>query len=102
MGLVAVELLASCEVANYTVNTGVDISLAEERVEKFAVVSLALSHYGSKECDFATFVVAEYQIGNLLVRVVCHLLAGYGRIGARSSSEEKSHEISDFGYCADG
>ena len=94
--LIAVELHARRDFADLAVDAGIDIPLLGQLFEQFAVVPLAALHHGSEQGDPATVEIPEDQIGDLLVRVMHHLLARGRRIGARRACVEQTQEIVDL------
>ncbi len=99
--LVAVEPHAGRNFANLAVDAGMDITFLGERLEKLAVVALAALDDGREQGDLAAGEPLADQLGDALVGVMHHLLAGDGRIGPRSAGEKQTQEVVDLGDGAD-
>ena len=100
MVLISVYLHALCKLTNFPVNTYVEVALSAHLVEELTVVTLSVSHQGSKDVDSSVEIVRENHVDDFLLCVFHHLLSRTPRISHSSTSIKQAEEIVDFCLCA--
>ena len=102
VGLVAVELHAVSDVADFAVDPHLNESALAYLLEEFLVVTLAPLDQRRQDVDALAGVFFLNQLLDLLIGIAHHLFAGDIRVGFGRARIEQAQEVVDFGDCADG
>ena len=99
---VAIDLHSAFDFLNFAIDADVEIALAPHRLEKLAIVALALSHERGEDVNRLFTIVVENHLLHLLLGVFHHFLARAVAVGRAGAGVEQSEIVVDFGGGAHG
>ena len=88
--------------AHLTIDTHIEEALAAHLLEELAVVSLAGLDEWSQDEDGATLIIIQYEVDNLLLGILDHLLARSVGVGLTGTGKEQAQVVVHLGDGAHG
>ena len=101
MRLVSVKGGHLCQIGYFRIYPDLCVSSSFQLVKQFPVVSLPAFHKRSEKDTLAAFIVADYEIHYLVIRISDHFIACGRGVCLRCTGIQKPQEIIDFGDGAD-
>ena len=95
--LIAVETHAVHHLAHLAIDTHIEEALAAHLLEELAVVSLAGLDERSQDEDGTALIVFQYEVDNLLLGILDHLLARSVGVGLTGTGKEQAQVVVHLG-----